>query len=210
MFPVILRDGASARIAAGASGGRRIMAAVLQLVLFVADFGMTPEDAAHQPRIDVSGADKVTADRRLAPDILARCRPTVRSRSSSTRVLPINFACPNLILQRGGADRHQRCGLALVGGGRAGVRRPPPRCPLRSFFNTRTGLPGQPRFDVVHHLRVIDLVTLLGDVTEVRCEQTLSSLRNGCETGSGSTSNMSSPAPASLRSRAPPSARARQ
>mgnify|MGYP003694398027 CR=1 FL=1 len=46
------------------------MAAVLQLVSFVADFGMTPEAAAHQPRIDVSGPDKVTADARLAPDIL--------------------------------------------------------------------------------------------------------------------------------------------
>ena len=42
MFPVILRDGAAPWIAAGASGGRRIMAAVLQLVSFVADFGMTP------------------------------------------------------------------------------------------------------------------------------------------------------------------------
>ena len=74
MFPVILRDGAKPWIAAGASGGRRIMAAVLQLMSFVADFGMTPEAAAHQPRIDVSGPDKVTADRRLAPDILRALR----------------------------------------------------------------------------------------------------------------------------------------
>ena len=42
MFPVILRDGAQPWIAAGASGGRRIMASVLQLMSFVADFGMTP------------------------------------------------------------------------------------------------------------------------------------------------------------------------
>ena len=86
MFPVILRDGAQPWIAAGASGGRRIMAAVLQLLWFVTDFGMTPEAAAHQPRIDVSGPDKVTADRRLAAEIIcARCRPTDRSRWSSTR-----------------------------------------------------------------------------------------------------------------------------
>ena len=41
----------------------------------------------------------------------ARCRPTDRSRWSSTRVLPINFACPNLI-DAGGrhAHRHQRRG----------------------------------------------------------------------------------------------------
>ena len=41
MFPLILRDGAAPVIAAGASGGRRIMAAVLQLLWFVTDFGMT-------------------------------------------------------------------------------------------------------------------------------------------------------------------------
>src|ERR1043165_1767697 len=68
MFPLILRDGVKPWIAAGASGGRRIMAAVLQLVSFVADFGMSPEAAAHQPRIDVSGPDEVTADRRGPPD----------------------------------------------------------------------------------------------------------------------------------------------
>ena len=85
MFPIILRDGATPWIAAGASGGRRIMAAVLQLMSFVADFGMTPEAAAHQPRIDVSGPDKVTADRRArAGHPGGACRPTGRPRSSST------------------------------------------------------------------------------------------------------------------------------
>src|SRR5262245_53828531 len=70
MLPIILRDGSTPWLAAGASGGRRIMAAVLQLAAFVATFGMTPEAAAHQPRIDVSDPSAVTADRRLAPDIL--------------------------------------------------------------------------------------------------------------------------------------------
>src|SRR4029453_4749218 len=64
MFPVILRDGDKPWTIGGASGGRRLMAAVLELVSFVVDFGMTPEAAAHQPRIDVSGPDKVTADDR--------------------------------------------------------------------------------------------------------------------------------------------------
>ena len=56
MCPVILRD-AEGRptLAAGASGGRKIMAAVFQLASFVADFAMSPQDAGHQPRIDVSG-----------------------------------------------------------------------------------------------------------------------------------------------------------
>jgi gamma-glutamyltranspeptidase/glutathione hydrolase len=102
MFPVILRDGASPWIAAGASGGRRIMAAVLQLVSFVADFGMTPERAAHQPRIDVSDPDKVTADRRLAPDILRALEADGPVEVVEHGVLPLNFACPNLLMQRDG------------------------------------------------------------------------------------------------------------
>lgn len=103
MFPVILRDGAAPLIAAGASGGRRIMAAVLQLVAFVADFGMSPGAAAHQPRIDVSDANKVTADCRLAPDILRALEADGPVEIVEHGVLPLNFACPNLIAQAGGA-----------------------------------------------------------------------------------------------------------
>ena len=99
MFPVILRDDAKPFVAGGASGGRRIMAAVLQLMSFVADFGMEPGRAAHQPRIDVSGPDKVTADRLLAPDILAALQADGPTEIVEHGVLPLNFACPNLIRQ---------------------------------------------------------------------------------------------------------------
>ncbi len=102
MFPVILREGASPWIAAGASGGRRIMAAVLQLVSFVADFGMSPEAAGHQPRIDVSDPNKVTADRRLAPEILRALQAEGPLEIVEHALLPINFACPNLLMQRDG------------------------------------------------------------------------------------------------------------
>jgi gamma-glutamyltranspeptidase/glutathione hydrolase len=103
MFPIILRDGATPWIAAGASGGRRIMAAVLQLLTFVADFGMTVEAAAHQPRIDVSDPNKVTADRRLAPDILRALQADGPTEIVEHSVLPLNFACPNLVLQQDAA-----------------------------------------------------------------------------------------------------------
>jgi len=102
MFPVVLRDGDKPWIVGGASGGRRIMAAVLQLVSFVADFGMTPEAAAHQPRIDVSGPDKVTADGRLAPDILRALQADGATEIVEHAVLPINFACPSLLMQKDG------------------------------------------------------------------------------------------------------------
>ncbi|MBL6454343.1 gamma-glutamyltransferase [Belnapia sp. T6] len=95
MSPIILAAGDQPEIAAGASGGRRIMAAVLQLLSFVAEFGMEPEAAAHHPRIDVSGPDGVTADRRLPPKVLAALpgEPELVEHS----VMPLNFACPNLI-----------------------------------------------------------------------------------------------------------------
>jgi gamma-glutamyltranspeptidase/glutathione hydrolase len=101
MFPLILRDGAQPWIAAGASGGRRIMAAVLQLVLFVTEFGMSPQAAAHQPRIDVSGPGKVTADRRLAPEIIRALEADGPVEIVEHSAVPINFACPNLIVQDG-------------------------------------------------------------------------------------------------------------
>jgi gamma-glutamyltranspeptidase/glutathione hydrolase len=99
MLPVILRDGDRPWIAAGASGGRRIMAAVFQTLSFAADFGMPPEAAADQPRIDVSGPDGVSADLRLPRavlDALAADGPVERVEHG---VLPINFACPNLLAQ---------------------------------------------------------------------------------------------------------------
>lgn len=102
MCPVImLRDGRP-WIAAGASGGRRILASVYQMLAFVADFGMDPEAAAHHPRIDVSAAEGVTADLRLAPDIRAALAAETVVEEVEHAVMPVNFACPNLIVQQEG------------------------------------------------------------------------------------------------------------
>jgi gamma-glutamyltranspeptidase/glutathione hydrolase len=105
MLPIVLRDGGAPWMAAGSSGGRRIMASVLQLAAFVACFGMTPEVAAHQPRIDVSDPLKVTADRRLAPEILQALQADGPTEVVEHGVLPVNFACPNMILQDNGVRR---------------------------------------------------------------------------------------------------------
>ncbi len=99
MLPVILRDGERPWIAAGASGGRRIMAAVYQLLAFRADFGMSIEDAAHHPRIDVSGPDKVSADQRFSPEVIAALQEVGPTELVEHGVMPINFACPNLVEQ---------------------------------------------------------------------------------------------------------------
>jgi gamma-glutamyltranspeptidase / glutathione hydrolase len=98
MCPVIAATGDEPEIACGGSGGRRIMAAVAQLFAFVADFGMDPERAAHVPRIDVSGPDAVTADHRLPEPVLAALRAEgAPVEVVEHGVMPLNFACPNLI-----------------------------------------------------------------------------------------------------------------
>jgi gamma-glutamyltranspeptidase/glutathione hydrolase len=102
MCPVVLRDGDAVRLVAGASGGRRILPAVLQVLCFAGRFGMAAEAAAAQPRIDVSGPDLVTADPRLPPEVLAALRAAGPLALQEHTVLPANYACPNLILRAGG------------------------------------------------------------------------------------------------------------
>jgi len=97
MCPVIAASGDQPEIACGASGGRRIMAAVFELFGFVADFGMSLEAAAHHARIDVSGPAGVTADQRLSAETLAALAPCGPVEVVEHAVMPLNFACPNLI-----------------------------------------------------------------------------------------------------------------
>jgi gamma-glutamyltranspeptidase/glutathione hydrolase len=73
------------------------MASVFQMLSYVADFGMTPEQAAHHPRLDVSGAEGVTADLRLGAETLAALAADDEVTEVEHAVLPVNFACPNLI-----------------------------------------------------------------------------------------------------------------
>jgi gamma-glutamyltranspeptidase/glutathione hydrolase len=98
MSPIIIRRADQPWIAAGASGGRRILASVLQLLMFVADFGMSLEAAAHFPRIDVSDPETVSADQRLPADIIRALANEGPTRIVEHGVMPINFACPNAIM----------------------------------------------------------------------------------------------------------------
>ena len=107
MLPVILRDGPTPVLAAGASGGRRILAAVAQMLAFTAGFGMDPATAAHHPRIDVSDAETVHADQRLPADVMAALRAQGPVEDVEHATVPVNFACPNLIEIKDG----QRTGI---------------------------------------------------------------------------------------------------
>ena len=105
MCPAILAEDGRALAAAGSSGGRRILASVIQLLSFFARFGMTPDQAAAHPRIDVSGPDGVTADIRLSPETIAALREDGPVEIVEHAVLPVNFACPNMIVQHADGTR---------------------------------------------------------------------------------------------------------
>jgi gamma-glutamyltranspeptidase/glutathione hydrolase len=111
MCPIILAHEDRPVLAAGASGGRRIMAAVFQMMAYVSDFGMDPQTAAHHPRIDVSGPDIITADERLGEEVIGALRKVGPVEVVEHRTTPVNFACPNLILQR---DDGTRTGISDV------------------------------------------------------------------------------------------------
>ena len=100
MCPVIVTptDGSWPRIAGGASGGRRILASVYQMLAWSLDFGMDVDTAAHQARIDVSGPGSTSADQRLRDDVLDALEQAGNLSIVEHGVLPINFACPNFIV----------------------------------------------------------------------------------------------------------------
>lgn len=97
MCPLLV-TGDRSRLAVGASGGRRILAAVLQVALFVTECGMGLEEAIHAPRIDVSGDACIFVDPRLPQPIrtgLAEVAPTV---DRPAGIFPLGYACPTAVL----------------------------------------------------------------------------------------------------------------
>jgi gamma-glutamyltranspeptidase / glutathione hydrolase len=94
---VALRDGAPF-LAIGASGGRKIVSAVTQIISFLTDFRMDLETACHQPRIDASGDGEVRVDPRLGAATLDRIAQHFPARFAEHTVLPVNYACPSAIM----------------------------------------------------------------------------------------------------------------
>jgi gamma-glutamyltranspeptidase / glutathione hydrolase len=99
MCPLIAARDGRPRFGVGASGGRRILASVMQMASFIVDFAMTPEEAAHQPRIDVSGDTGIAIDRRLSEAIRDRLSTRQGAAIVEHTVWPQRFACPNLVLR---------------------------------------------------------------------------------------------------------------
>lgn len=88
----------------GASGGRKIMSAVLQLTSFMTDFGMSLEDAFHQARIDCSTSGHVIVDDALPPDVAALISKEYSTTTTRRNVYPYSFACPSGVARENGQN----------------------------------------------------------------------------------------------------------
>ena len=121
--PVLAQAADGGAFAIGASGGRRILPAVTQLLSFVMDYGMDLDAAIHQPRIDASEGAVVIGDVRLpeaAREALARA---FRLRGSADPDLADEVRLPE---RRAARRRHQqrrhRAVPALERSGGGGLR----------------------------------------------------------------------------------------
>ena len=91
MCPVVIESSDGSATALGASGGRRIIPAVLQGAWFLIESGMSPEEALHHPRIDVSGGS-LLADSRLDAEICAALEEAVPVIRKAPSIYPAWFA----------------------------------------------------------------------------------------------------------------------
>src|SRR5262249_19026155 len=89
--PVVARAADGRRLALGASGGRRIMPAVMQILSFVMDYGMDLDAAIHQPRIDASEGDLVAGDTRLPTETRTALRQRFDYHEARVQSIPNNF-----------------------------------------------------------------------------------------------------------------------
>lgn len=97
MCPTVVTRADGGWFGLGASGGRRIMPAVMQVLSFVLDHGMSIEEACHQPRIDVSGGPRVGVDGALPRSVADVLAARFDCDRVTHAVFPSLFARPNVV-----------------------------------------------------------------------------------------------------------------
>jgi gamma-glutamyltranspeptidase/glutathione hydrolase len=102
--PVVAESGDGRWLALGASGGRRIMPSVMQILSFVMDYGMDLDAAIHQPRIDASEGDIVIGDVRLPGETREALRQRFPYEEARVQTVPGKFACPSVVLRAEGTN----------------------------------------------------------------------------------------------------------
>jgi gamma-glutamyltranspeptidase / glutathione hydrolase len=99
--PVLAQTADGRRLAVGASGGRRILPAVTQMLSFVMDYGMDLDAAIHQPRIDASEGAVVIGDVRLPVETREALRACFDYEEAHIQTMPAKFAFPSVVLRDG-------------------------------------------------------------------------------------------------------------
>ena len=102
--PVVAQTEDGRRLAVGASGGRRILPAVTQMLSFVMDYGMDLDAAIHQPRIDASEGAVVIGDVRLPEPVRDALRARFDYEEARVQAQPMKFACPSVVLRDGATN----------------------------------------------------------------------------------------------------------
>src|SRR5882672_4600573 len=97
--PVLAQAADGRRLALGASGGRRILPAVTQILSFVMDYGMDLDAAIHQPRIDASEGAVVIGDVRLPTQVREALGARFDYEEAHVQAQPMKFACPSVVLR---------------------------------------------------------------------------------------------------------------
>lgn len=98
MCPTIVTLKNGDTISTGASGGRRIMPAVMQILIYIIDCGMSIEEAIHAPRIDVSGEPWITVDSSFDKLIIQELKKIHDVNEVFNSCVPNLFGSPNIIL----------------------------------------------------------------------------------------------------------------
>ncbi len=95
MCPTVALSPKIGALAVGASGGRKIMPSVAQILSFMLDFGMDLDRAFHCPRIDVSGGDVALIDRRLGRAVADAVAKSMKAELTDLAPYPAQFANPS-------------------------------------------------------------------------------------------------------------------
>jgi gamma-glutamyltranspeptidase/glutathione hydrolase len=97
MCPTVAVSDRLGTIGIGASGGRKIMPAVAQILSFMVDFGLDLDGAFHTPRIDVSGPGTALVDRRLGDATLSGIAGAMTAAFTDLAPYPAQFANPSAV-----------------------------------------------------------------------------------------------------------------
>jgi gamma-glutamyltranspeptidase/glutathione hydrolase len=106
---MVARDG-QPWLALGASGGRHIPPAVIQLLSFMVHHGLSLAQAFNTPRIDASDPAQVLCDHRLSPAVIERIAGHHEVTLLEHTAYPMPFAVPSAVMRVDG----QNSGMASI------------------------------------------------------------------------------------------------